>query len=103
MVALLGSRGSRVVFTEASIGNVGKRRETTGWTDYIVTPVAGLAMILVEDFLDRSVMRKIENRTPNAFIRGMLRSVMAPGRSVSNLASSRAPWFLERRPLDWRP
>jgi hypothetical protein len=89
--------------SEASIGNVGMRRETTGWTDYIVTPVGGLAMILLEDVLDRAVMRKIESRTTNAFVRGTLRTVLAPGRSVSNVASSRAPWFRERRPLDWRP
>jgi hypothetical protein len=89
--------------SEASIGNVGKQIETTGWTDYIVTPVGGLAMILLEEFLDRSVVRKIENRTTNALLRGALRTVLAPGRSVSNLASSRAPWYRDRRPLDWRP
>ena len=42
-------------FSEASIGNVGLRPNTTGWVDHIVTPAGALALMVAEDALDRQL------------------------------------------------
>src|SRR4051812_44339446 len=39
--------------SEASIGNVGLDPTTTGWVDYVVTPVGGFGILVAEDALDR--------------------------------------------------
>ena len=87
--------------SEASIGNVGMNPATTGWTDYVMTPAGGLALIVGEDLLDRSFLKWVETRTSNTFVRATLRSLTTPGRSLSNMASGRLPWFRDGRPLDW--
>jgi hypothetical protein len=35
--------------SEASIGNVGMRPQTTGWVDYVVTPLGAFGLIAAED------------------------------------------------------
>ena len=39
--------------SEASIGNVGLRPETTGWVDYVVTPTGAFGLVIAEDVLDK--------------------------------------------------
>lgn len=38
-------------FSEASIGNVGLRPNTTGWVDHVVTPAGALGIMIAEDAL----------------------------------------------------
>ena len=35
--------------SEASIGNVGLRPNTTGWVDHVITPVGALGFMVAED------------------------------------------------------
>jgi hypothetical protein len=88
-------------FSEASIGNVGMRPETTGWVDHVVTPAGALGWIVAEDALDRFLVRWIERRVRNGAARASLRLALNPGRALSNSSSGRAPWFREDRALDW--
>jgi hypothetical protein len=88
--------------SEASIGNVGMRPETTGWADYVITPVGAFALIVAEDVLDRTFLRWVESRTTNRYLRGTLRTFVTPGRSLSNIASTRPPWYRDERPLGWK-
>jgi hypothetical protein len=88
--------------SEASIGNVGLRRETTGWVDHVVTPVGALGLIVAEDALDRFLMKWVEARTGNRFVRAALRVALNPGRAMSNGSTGRPPWHRDGRPLDWR-
>jgi len=44
--------------SEATIGNVGKKRGTGGFVDLVVTPTAGLGMIVLEDWLDTPCGRR---------------------------------------------
>jgi hypothetical protein len=90
------------LLSEASIGNVGMKRETTGWVDHVVTPVGAFGLMVAEDALDRFVVTWIEERMHNPFLRMLLRLAMNPGRTLSNSASGRAPWHRDRRPLTWR-
>jgi hypothetical protein len=88
--------------SEASIGNVGMRPETTGWVDHVVTPTGAFGLIVAEDALDRFLVKWIEARTTNRFVRGTVRLILNPGRTLSNTSSGRVPWHRDGRPLNWR-
>jgi hypothetical protein len=88
--------------SEASIGNVGMRPETTGWVDYVVTPLGAFGLIVAEDALDRYVVRWLEERIQNWPSRILIRMAFNPGRTLSNSSSGRAPWNRAGRPLTWK-
>jgi hypothetical protein len=88
--------------SEASIGNVGLRSETTGWVDHVITPVGAFGLIVVEDALDRYVVKWAEARVPNRYLRMLIRLAANPGRTLSNSASGRPPWHRDGRPIAWR-
>ena len=85
--------------SEASIGNVGLRPDTTGWVDHVVTPVAGLGLMIAEDALDQFFLRWFEARVHNRAYRASMRMIFNPGRTLGNLATGDAPWAREGRPL----
>lgn len=85
--------------SEASIGNVGMRPNTTGWVDHVVTPVGALSFMVAEDALDRYLITRIESWTSNGVIRAAARIALNPSRSLSNLAQGRVPWSRPVRPL----
>ncbi len=87
--------------SEASIGNVGQRPETTGWVDHVVTPVGAFGLIVAEDALDRYFVKWVERRTGNRFYRASLRLMFNPARTMSNTLRGRAPWHRPGRPLAW--
>jgi hypothetical protein len=87
------------VMSEASIGNVGLRPNTTGWVDHIVTPAGALAFMVAEDALDRHVITRIESWTSNRLVRAIARIALNPSRTMSNTAEGRAPWSRPARPL----
>jgi len=86
-------------FSEASIGNVGMRPETTGWVDHVVTPVGAFGMVVAEDALDRYFVRWFENRVENRVARVLIRMAANPGRTLSNTSSGRLPWHRSGRPV----
>ena len=88
--------------SEASIGNVGMRPETTGWVDYVITPVGALGLIVAEDALDRYLVQWAERRVKNPLLRIGIRFAANPGRTMANTASGRVPWHRDGRPLNWR-
>lgn len=88
--------------SEASIGNVGMRPETTGWVDYVITPVGALGLIVAEDALDRYLVQWAERRVRNPLLRIGIRFAANPGRTMANTASGRAPWHRDGRPINWR-
>ena len=89
-------------FSEASIGNVGQRPETTGWVDHVVTPVGGLGLMVAEDALDRYFVEWAETRIHNRTLRASMRMLFNPARALSNGATGRAPWHRAGRPIGWR-
>jgi len=88
--------------SEASIGNVGMRSETTGWVDHVVTPLGAVGFIVAEDALDRYVVKWAEGRIENPLLRASIRIGANPARALSNAAGGRAPWYRRGRPLTWR-
>jgi hypothetical protein len=88
--------------SEAAIGNVGMRPETTGWVDHVVTPVGAFGLIVAEDALDRFFVKWVEARTSNRVWRAALRLIFNPGRTLSNTATGRLPWHREGRAIGWQ-
>lgn len=88
--------------SEASIGNVGLRPETTGWVDYVVTPTGAFGLVIAEDALDRFFVKWVERHTPNRTWRASLRLIFNPARAMSNTASGHLPWYRPDRSLSWR-
>ncbi|MCM3879325.1 MAG: hypothetical protein ND807_04370 [Vicinamibacterales bacterium] len=85
--------------SEASIGNVGMRPETTGWVDHIVTPAGAFGLMVAEDALDRFLVKRLEQHVTNRVVRVALRVGLNPGRALSNAATGRVPWHREGRSL----
>jgi hypothetical protein len=85
--------------SEASIGNVGLRPNTSGWVDHVVTPAGALAFMVAEDALDRYLVVKIETWTRNRLLRAIARIALNPSRTMSNVAQGRPLWFRVARPL----
>lgn len=86
-------------FSEASIGNVGLRPNTTGWVDHVVTPIGAFGFMVAEDALDRYFIRWVEKKTTNRVWRASVRMLMNPSRTLSNTAQGRTPWFRATRDL----
>ena len=85
--------------SEASIGNVGLRPQTTGWVDHVVTPVGALGFMVLEDTLDRHLMTRIESWTDNRILLVLARITLNPSRTLSNTAQGRLPWARAGRSL----
>jgi len=88
--------------SEASIGNVGLREETTGWVDHVTTPAGAFALMVGEDALDRFFVKWVEGHTRIRFFRAALRMTFNPSRTLSNATTGHLPWYREGRSLDWR-
>ena len=87
--------------SEASIGNVGLRPETTGWVDYVVTPAGAFGLVIAEDVLDRFFVEWVERHTRNSVWRASLRLIFNPARAMSNTAAGHLPWYRPDRTLRW--
>ena len=85
--------------SEATIGNVGMKEGTSGYVDLILTPVGGLGMILLEDALDKYLLKKLERRTGGVGKRRLYRIVFNPQRSLANLLRGKLPWHRDSRPI----
>jgi len=104
LAAVISTQFELGPFGEASIGNVGltpseKSRHPAAYVDLVVTPVLGTGWLIGEDILDRFLIRSIERRTTNRFIRSMLRSWLTPSKSFANMLRGEWWWHRDDRPL----
>lgn len=89
--------------SEATLGNVGLRRtdrHKMAWVDMVMTPVGGTAFLVGEDAIDKYVLKKwLERRTDGKTTVKikLLRSLLTPTMSVSNLLRRKAPWQRDNR------
>lgn len=92
--------------SETSIGNLGrepywsktahKMTNGTGMVDLVVTPVAGTALSIGEDAIDRYAIQRLEQVSRNrAWL--MAVSVLNPTRGTANLLRLKAPWHRDTR------
>lgn len=90
--------------SEASLGNVGlrpseKSKHPMGYVDLVVTPVLGTAWLVGEDLLDRYVVRRVENKIENRWVRAIVRTLLNPSRSFANMHRGRWFWHRDNRTL----
>jgi hypothetical protein len=82
--------------SEATIGNVQAFFPQQGFVDHVVTPVIGLGWILTEDALDKYLVRRVERKTKNRYVRVLVRGGANPTRSLANVISGQWPWARPR-------
>jgi hypothetical protein len=78
--------------SQASIGNVGLHGKQT-YVDIVMTPTAGLGLLVAEDALDRYVVGRIERRTNSKYARIFSRMALNPTRTAANLLRFKKPWY----------
>jgi hypothetical protein len=78
--------------SQASIGNVGLHGKQT-YVDVVMTPTAGLGLLLAEDALDRYLIERLERRTDNRYVKIFSRMVFNPTRTAANLLRFKKPWY----------
>src|SRR5262249_44105125 len=57
------------------------------------TPVMGLSWTLAEDSIDKYVIKRLEDRTMNRWIRMAARMTLNPSRTFANALALRVPWY----------
>ena len=85
--------------SEATLGNVGMKPGTAGYTDLVMTPVGGFGMIVLEDAVDKYFVTKLEQGTDGLNKRRLYRMLFNPQRSVANLMRGKVPWYRDSRPI----
>jgi hypothetical protein len=83
--------------SEASIGNVGKRKGTSGYVDFVITPTGGFVWIIAEDWLDKRFIQRWEENTGSATKKSLLRMALNPSRSLANMLQGKVPWHRDGR------
>jgi hypothetical protein len=81
---------------EAGIGNVGYERGTMGYVDLVITPLAGFGMILLEDYVDDALIRRLERNTNEGMAR-FIRVILNPQRSIANMMRLKRPSHRDTR------
>jgi hypothetical protein len=82
--------------SQASIGNVGLHGKQT-FVDLVVTPIGGFGWMVLEDFVDKNIIHKIERRSSrNFYIKLASRTFLNPSRSAANLLRFKTPWYRDR-------
>lgn len=88
--------------SEATIGAVQSRYPQQGFVDHVATPTIGAVWMIGEDILDRYLIRRLEGRTENVFLRMMARGWLNPTRSFANMMRFKVPWYRDSRPGIWK-
>ena len=83
------------LISQASIGNIGLTGKQT-WEDIIVTPTLGTAMLIGEDAIDRFIIKNIERRISNFYVKVFSRMLLNPTRNFSNMLRFKEPWYRDR-------
>jgi hypothetical protein len=82
--------------SEATLGNVGKRPNSGGFVDFVITPTLGTLVIILEDAVDKYVVNRLEKRTQNFHLVRLTRTFLNPMRTLANLLRFKKPWYRDR-------
>jgi len=81
--------------SQASIGNVGLKGKQT-YVDIVMTPTAGLALLVAEDAVDQYIIHRIERFSGNFYIKILTRMLLNPTRTMANVIRFKLPWHRDR-------
>lgn len=82
--------------SQASIGNVGLSGKQT-YVDIVMTPTAGFGLMLAEDAADKYLIKGIEGKTKNYYVKIFSRMLLNPTRTMANLTRFKLPWYRDNR------
>jgi hypothetical protein len=68
-----------------------------GQIDIVMTPLGGTGWLIGEDFLDRFIVRRVEDVTPNRFLIDTVRCALNPIRGGANILHGEPPWYRASR------
>jgi hypothetical protein len=91
--------------SEANIGNVGLRRKagysSMAYVDLVVTPLLGTGVLIGEDAIDKYILKNwVERNAQKTTVKiRILRSILTPMTSVSNMLRGKVPWKRDNRSL----
>lgn len=80
------------MISQSTIGNVGLYGKQ-GYVDLVITPTVGTGWLLMEEALDRYLIRHIER---GRAVKWIARTFINPMRSVANLLRLKEPWYRDR-------
>jgi hypothetical protein len=92
-------------FGEAGVGHIGDHpthhvagqpRNDTGIVELVTTPVGGLTWTVIEDELDKHVVKPFEETPRNPFAL-LLMSFLTPSKATANIFRWRPPWYRDGR------
>ncbi len=88
--------------SEASIGNVGQYdgngQNYMGWVDLVVTPTAGTGVIILEDIIDKYILKNwLEKKLTSRTRIKIYRTFFNPFQSFTNVLRWKKPWRRRNR------
>jgi hypothetical protein len=72
-----------------------------GKVNLVMTPVGGLGWVLAEDWMDKKIARRVEQKTTNRLVIDTVRCTFNPIRAAGNILHGNRPWFRFRDVRDW--
>jgi len=91
------------LFSEASVGQIQSLYPAYGFVDHVVTPIIGTGWAIAEDTIDKYIIRNIEARVANPWVRLASRIALNPSRSMSNVMNYERPQHRDNRPGVFQP
>lgn len=85
--------------SESSLGNVGQRKGTSGYVDFVITPSGGFAWMIAEDWLDKRFIQRLEQQTESIARRRFYRIALNPARAFANVLRGKPPSHRDGRAL----
>jgi hypothetical protein len=73
-----------------------------GKVNLVMTPVGGLGWELAEDWMDKNIVRRVEDRTDNRHLINLVRCTFNPIRGAANILHGNRPWY-RARDSKWDP
>ena len=88
--ASIGHNGDHFFYDKGALTN------ETGWVELVTTPMGGFGWTIGEDYLDKHVVTKLEDKSRNPIVLTMY-SFLTPARGVANILRFRPPWYRDSR------
>ncbi len=88
--AAVGHNGDHFFFDNGVVTN------ETGWVELVTTPVGGFGWTIAEDYLDKHVVTKLEEKSRNPVLLTIY-NFLTPARGFANILRFRPPWYRDSR------
>ncbi len=70
-----------------------------GQVDLVTTPIGGFGWQVMEDVVDKDIIKRVEANTSNRFLINVTRCALNPIRGGANILHGKSPWFRVSRDI----